>query len=56
MRGIIGKILWAIGLLIVMSLFLQTTLQAQSLGLQPYASHTVGLHADGTVYTWGHNK
>jgi len=26
-----------------------------ALGLQPQASHTIGLHADGTVYTWGHN-
>ncbi len=29
---------------------------AQALGPQPIANHTVGLHADGTVYTWGKNN
>jgi hypothetical protein len=30
-------------------------LPAQSLGPQPVSNHTVALHADGSVYTWGWN-
>ena len=33
-----------------------SALKAQALGAQPMADHTLGLHADGTVYAWGNNS
>lgn len=42
-------------LLIVIFYFLYTEVSSQSLGPQPAAYHTVGLHLDGTVYIWGRN-
>jgi alpha-tubulin suppressor-like RCC1 family protein len=43
-------------LLIVIFYFLYTEVSSQSLGPQPAAYHTVGLHIDGTVYIWGRNN
>ena len=46
----------AFGLCVVISLLLTTSVIAQNLGPQSLAYHTVGLHADGNVYTWGYNS
>ena len=43
-------------LLIILFYFLYTEIASQSLGPQPAAFHTVGLHVDGTVYIWGRNN
>ncbi|MEE9450789.1 MAG: hypothetical protein V3V72_12125, partial [Ignavibacteriaceae bacterium] len=41
--------------LILLLIFLPLGMFAQSLGPQSSAYHSVGLNADGTVYSWGNN-
>ena len=49
------KIVAVLGFILAIGLLWSPNLHAQALGPSPNASHSVGLHADGTVYTWGFN-
>ncbi len=40
----------------IFTVLMNSTLNAQALGPQSNANHTVGLHSDGTVYSWGLNS
>jgi len=51
----LSKSVLALSVLISAMVFLPVRMPAQALGPQPTAYHTVGLHSDGTVYTWGSN-
>ncbi|MBC8235287.1 T9SS type A sorting domain-containing protein [bacterium] len=44
-----------LGLLALTSQLLVSNVAAQELGPQSTAFHTIGLHANGKVYTWGYN-
>ena len=44
-----------ISLTFVFAVTMISALNAQALGAQPMANHTLGLSADGTVYAWGDN-
>ncbi|MBN2412086.1 T9SS type A sorting domain-containing protein [candidate division KSB1 bacterium] len=50
------KCILLILLTVVFAVSMISGLNAQALGPQPLAYHSVGLHIDGTVYTWGNNS
>jgi len=56
MDMMIKKYVLQILLTVVVALAMISGLNAQALGPQPLAYHSVGLHIDGTVYTWGNNS
>jgi len=45
-----------ISLTFVFAVTMISALNAQALGMQPMADHTLVLNADGTVYAWGNNS